>query len=114
MKVYGPCVDNKIIQGYPERMRLQRRLYGIYSVCFLTLPVFCNCNLIFFFAKSFNNAFNDHIQGRRLIFVQFYEFHVVFTVSSFVGNPVGRISYKLDISERHFIDKECQLKMTFV
>ena len=31
------CLMFKIVQGYPQRMRLQRRLYRIYTVCFLNL-----------------------------------------------------------------------------
>ena len=29
-------------QGYPQKIRLQRRLYGIYTVCFLKFMTSCN------------------------------------------------------------------------
>ena len=39
-----------IIQGYPQRMRLQRRLYGIYTFCFLIFTIPCNYKLVSLFA----------------------------------------------------------------
>lgn len=44
--------------------------------------------------KSLYKLIQNHIQGRRLILVlcfSFYGFYVVFTVSSFKGNPVSDI-----------------------
>ena len=55
-----------IIQGYPQRIRLQRRLYGIYTVCFLIFMIPCNCKLVFFFAKSSFKSLDYYIQGRIL------------------------------------------------
>ena len=40
------------VQGYPQRMRLQRLLYKTYTVCFLLFMISCNCKLVSFFAKS--------------------------------------------------------------
>ena len=50
----------------------------------------CNCKLASFVAKSFNKQ-KSYIQGIPLnaVIVGFKEFQVVFTVSSFVGNPVN-------------------------
>ena len=42
------------IQGDPQRMRLQKRLYRIYILCFLILIIHCNCKLFSFFSKSLN------------------------------------------------------------
>ena len=42
-------VEHIIIKGYPQRMRLQRRLYGVYIPY---IQISCNCKLISFFAKS--------------------------------------------------------------
>ena len=57
------------VQGYPQRMRLQRRLYVIVIVCNLTFMIPCNCKLVFIFAKWFNKPFNSSIYwfkaGRR-------------------------------------------------
>ena len=53
----------------------------------------CNCKLVSFFYKSLNKLLKDrdYIQGHddlNLGIVVFQEFQVVFTVSSFVVNPV--------------------------
>ena len=48
---YGTELCNK--QSYLQMMRLQRRHYGIYTVCFLIFIISCNCKLISFFAKFF-------------------------------------------------------------
>ena len=53
------------IQSYLQRMRLQRRLYRVDTVCFLIFMVY-SCKLDSFFAKSFNKQLIDCIQGRRL------------------------------------------------
>ena len=58
---------NSKIQGYPQRLRLQRRLYGIYSVCFLIFTIPCIFKLISFYAKSFKTPLKDSIKGRKLI-----------------------------------------------
>jgi len=63
------------IQGYPQRMRLQRRLYRIFFFCFLTFRVPCRSKLAYLCvlnhlvnhqntqlnAKTKNQAFNLHI-----------------------------------------------------
>ena len=54
-----------LLQGYPQKIRLQRRLYGIYTVCSLIFTIPCNCKLVCFFVKSSNKP----------------------SVPSFVGNP---------------------------
>ena len=59
-------VTLKGLQGNPQRMRLQRRLYGIYTVCFLIFMIPCNCKLVFFFAKSSFKSLDYYIQGRIL------------------------------------------------
>ena len=38
-------------------MRLQRRLYGIYFVCFLTFMTPCSCKLVSFFVKFLNRPY---------------------------------------------------------
>ena len=38
-------------------MRLQRRLYGIYFVCFLTFMTPCRCKLVSFFVKFLNRPY---------------------------------------------------------
>ena len=45
-------LSNRYIQGYPQIMRLQRRLYKIYTVCFLTFMIPCNCKLLYQYSKS--------------------------------------------------------------
>ena len=53
------------LQGNPQRMRLHRRLYGIYTVCFLIFT-HCNTKLLSFFAKIFNKPLTDFIDSIRL------------------------------------------------
>ena len=53
-----------LLQDYFLRMRLQRRLYGIYIVCFLIFMIPCNYKLLSFFVNSLNKSF----KGRRLNF----------------------------------------------
>ena len=53
-----------LLQDYHLRMRLQRRLYGIYIVCFLIFMIPCNYKLLSFFVNSLNKSF----KGRRLNF----------------------------------------------
>ena len=48
------------IQGYPQRMRLQRRLYRIYTVCFRLFTIPFNCKLVSNFAKSLNKPLQDY------------------------------------------------------
>ena len=42
------------LQGYPQRMRLQRRLVGIYTACFLIFMISCTFKIEYFLTKSFN------------------------------------------------------------
>ena len=53
------------IQGYPQRMRLQRRLYGINTVCFLKKPA--TLKLLSFFVKKLNKPFKDFKDEEDLI-----------------------------------------------
>ena len=50
----------QIIQGYPQRMRLQRRLEEIHTAFFFILISPCNYKLVSFFVKLLNMPFNDH------------------------------------------------------
>jgi len=52
------------LQGYPQRMRLQRRFYGKYSVYFLMFRILCK-ELDSFVAMTTNRQLEDKIQGRR-------------------------------------------------
>ena len=54
------------IQGYPQRMRLHRRLYRMYTVCFLIFMIPCNCKLVYLLFKLLNMYVKDSIQGIRL------------------------------------------------
>ena len=49
------------IQGYPQRMRLQRRLYGFYTDCFLMFRIPCNCKFVYFFVKSLHKPLDNYI-----------------------------------------------------
>ena len=76
-------------QEYLQRIRLQRRLYTIYSLYRLFLS---------FFAKSLYNPLKDYIKGRWLNFTSgssYEKCQIVFAVSSFVGNPVDTSRYIL-------------------
>ena len=50
------------IQGHPQRMRLQGRLYGIYTVRFLIFMIPCNSKLVSIFVKTFKKPLKDYIQ----------------------------------------------------
>jgi len=43
-----------MLQGFTQRLRFQRRLYGINTVCFFRLMVSIVCKLNSFFAKFLN------------------------------------------------------------
>ena len=58
---YGTELCNK--QSYLQMMRLQRRLYGIYTVYFPIFIISCNCKLISFFAKFLKKP----SKGKQLI-----------------------------------------------
>ena len=53
------------IQGFPQRMRFQRRLYGICTVSFLVFTFPATKNFFLIFAKPLNNTFQGHTSGRR-------------------------------------------------
>ena len=59
---------NKILQGYPQRMRLRKQLYGSYTDCFLIFNNPCNCKLVSFFLQTFKKQLKDYIQSRNLTF----------------------------------------------
>ena len=40
------CLYVRFVQGYPQRMKLQRLLYGIYTVSFLIFTILCKCKLV--------------------------------------------------------------------
>ena len=48
------------IQGYPQRMRLQRRLYKVETVCFLVFLILCNLG------SSYLKKFMSSLQSRPL------------------------------------------------
>ena len=50
------------IQGYPQRMRLQRRLYGIGLVRYLAYRVPCRPKLDYFCAQSFSKPLKYSIK----------------------------------------------------
>ena len=53
------------VQGYPQRIILQRRLYGINTACFLIFRISCNYKCICFYAQSLERPYM-HIHGRIL------------------------------------------------
>ena len=57
----GPYYRYKCMQGYPQKTRLQRRLYGMYSVFFVYSWFPATVNLFFFsqIIKSLNKPLND-------------------------------------------------------
>ena len=69
LNLYKPITHSLKLQGYPQRMRLQRRLYGMYTISNLIFVI--HCNLI--------QPWNRYIFGALV---------VVFTVLSFVSNPI--------------------------
>ena len=70
----GSILYNLFIQGYPQRIRLQRRLYRLYTVYFLILRILCTCKL-FFFVATLINRHNLWALGRLYSLI-------------FVGNPI--------------------------
>ena len=64
--------------GYPQRIRLQRRLYAIYIVFFLTFMILCNFKL--FFLQNEKGPKKDFFDGRRRLDLTLKEFQVVFVV----------------------------------
>ena len=51
------------VQGYPQRMRLQLRLYGIYTVYFRIYDAL-QLQPCFFHANSLNKPLKDYISDR--------------------------------------------------
>ena len=49
------------LQGYPQKMKFQRRLYGIYSLHLIP----SNCKLVSLLNHQ-KSSWKDHTQGRRL------------------------------------------------
>ena len=47
------------IQGYSQRMRLQSRLYRMYTVCFRISIILCNLQLVSFVALSLNKPLHS-------------------------------------------------------
>ena len=81
--------DMYTVQGYPQRMRLQRRLYRIYLAFFLTFGVYRSCKLVSSVAESFTSPKDYVIVKTRIsnsTLKSLYCF--VIKVSSFVVNPV--------------------------
>ena len=78
------------IQGYPQRMILQRRLYGFDKFVFLLSRFFVGQNWFISVLCHLVNHHHTHMNARRnkLSIVIFVEFWVVFTALSFVDNPV--------------------------
>ena len=72
-----------LLQGYLQNIRLEP-LYVFYTGCSLIFTVFGNCKLASFLPTHEISQYNT-ILGSRLGIV-------VFTVSSFVGNPVSNCS----------------------
>ena len=68
-------------------MRREKRVYRLNVICFLIFMVPINCKLVSFFSKSWSvSDLNFMLNFEN---VKFLQFHVVFTVSLFVGNPVS-------------------------
>ena len=81
------------LQRFPQRMKLQtqRRLFGIFTLCFLILIILTLINFFSFFAKSLNTPFKDHIRDRRLnLNLESPKLNSFksFLLNTFVGNPV--------------------------
>ena len=79
------------IQGYPQRMRLQRRLYEIYAVFIHVSMILGNCKLVSSFAKSINYSLNDFIFNAE-DFIQPRDLCRLYSLISVVGNPVNNPS----------------------
>ena len=103
------------IQGYPQRKRLQIRLYVVQSVC-LHSGFHVGKNLLISVLNYFVNHQNTQLNvetkyqasNRHIFRVLLY---IVFTVSSFVGNPLLSLhkSLKSDNLKKHY----CSIIMMF-
>ena len=71
------------IQGYT--------IFTVYFQLYLWFSATVTVNCFFLIAMTLNRPLKDNIQGKRqsnLVIVIFSDFEVVFTVSSFVDNPI--------------------------
>ena len=78
-----------IYRGLPtEDSTLQTAVQNL--VCFLIITIFLNCKLLSFFARSLNKPLKDYKKNKIYLgILMLYEFQVVFTFLSFVGNAVS-------------------------
>ena len=82
---FGICCKLKNDQSKDLKLKTKdktRRLYRIFTVCFLLFII--RFNLIFF--SIFEQAFKGLYLSRRFSSIIFKKFQVVFTISSFVCN----------------------------
>ena len=86
----------QVLQGYPQRMRLQRRLYGIYLFRFLAFRVPCRSKLACFCALSFctpsKYTFTCRNQKSSFKLSYFYSFG-----SSLQSHPLWETLYKFNM-----------------
>ena len=61
-----------------KRMTLQRRLYGIFTVCFIIFMISCNFKLVSFFDKSLNKPLKDYLLGKRLNLTEGSSYYISF------------------------------------
>ena len=64
-KKFEEIKEQIYIEGYPQRMRLQRRLYGICFIRFLAFRFPCRPNLAYFCALSFIKPLKYSIEYRN-------------------------------------------------
>ena len=74
-------------------MRLQRRLYWIYTALFLIYTIPCNCNLISFLAKSLNKPLKGY-RGRGGCSQGFGVLPGFWSCSRGFGVKIGNLSEK--------------------
>ena len=80
-------LDFQYLQGYPQRILLQRRLYGIYSVFILTLFISCQ---LFLLPNYYDISLKLYASFQIVTTLEFY---VIFRFSFLVRN----LSDKLNI-----------------
>ena len=79
------------IQCYPQRMRLQRWLYWIFTACFLYIKDSLQLKLVSFFSQSLKCHTKLYVRQKiwfNLGIVLFKEFKVGFIFSFFVCNSI--------------------------
>ena len=92
------------IQGYPQRMRLQQRLYSVQLSTTLLLTNYVHCNSLltaFLFAILFVNVYKGQTKIKTETssnWLDLQRFKVVAEVASFVGNPVDDNKIELKTS----------------